>query len=158
MFQRTAGRFDGGEMDPPVEASINEIINNPMTALFGVGQGGSSFVAMKFIGEAFDYALAPNITFVLLLVEAGMVGTMLFLGVFGMQVVRVGTSVIVKDDSEIRTLFVIGLSAMLLNLAGSGIPLGIPLAVACMAVAAHKVRLAARTNIPEGSMNVWFHQ
>lgn len=150
LFQRSIERLDA-EMDPPVEASVNKMIESPLVAIFGVGLGGSSFIVMEFLGEAFDYAYAPNVGFILLLVEAGFVGTALFLGVFALQVLRVGLSSLVKYDNEVRSLFVIAVSMMLLCLAGSGIPLGFPLAVACLAVAAHKVRVASRSRVGSGA-------
>ncbi len=146
LADRSLGRFTEGQaLDIPVEASLDKLMTSPLIAIFGVGMGGSSFVVMEYIGESFDYAFAPNIIFVLFLIESGLIGTLFFLGVFTRHFARVRQSLLFKFDSEIKALFVVAVSAMIIGLSGSGIALGMPLAVACMAVAAYKVRMHQHT-------------
>ena len=144
--QRTVGRLDG-TMDPPVEASINKLLSNPFVAIFGVGQGGSSFVVMEFLGTSFDYAYAPNIGMILLLIESGILGTLLFLGVFIKQSMAILKNIDDHASLENKSLFVIGISSMVMCLTGSGIALGFPLAIACISVASYKASALDEPNL-----------
>lgn len=135
FFQRTFNRLMDEEMDPPVEAALVAMRENPLILVLGVGAGGSSFLVMEFLNESFKYAYAPNIGFILLLVEHGLVGVGLFLGVFFFQVMKVVKRLRKKESNEIILLFSVGVSTMILCMCGSGIPLGYPLAVACIIAA-----------------------
>lgn len=157
ILERSIDRIDN-ELDPPVQASINKMMDNFLVALLGVGLGGSSFVVMEYLKDNFNYAFAPNIGFILILIEMGIIGSVLFLGVFFRQVSLIGLSSLVKIDSEVRDLLIIGVSTMLLCLAGSGIPMGFPLAVACVAVAAKKVYSEASSIKMQRIKDVRFHR
>lgn len=134
FFQRTFNRLDE-KMDLPVEAALVAMRENPLILVLGVGAGGSSFLVMEFLKESFKYAYAPNIGFILLFVEHGLVGVGLFLGVFFFQVMKVVKRLRKKESNEIKLLLSVGVSTMILSLCGSGIPMGYPLAVACIIAA-----------------------
>lgn len=129
--ERTVGRLDA-PLDPPVEACLTFMRDNLWAGILGVGIGNSSFVVMQYLGEVFEYAYAPNILFILLWTEFGALGAALLILPFGIQAWRIARSGFATTDSETRTLLCISIASMTLNLAGSGMALGLPLAVACM--------------------------
>lgn len=142
LGERTTGRIEDDELDAPVQASLDTIASNPLVALFGVGLGGSSFLTMAFVGEAFEYSFAPNIGLVLLLVELGVVGCGLLLWPLASRIRRAAKSAR-RDREPHRSLLVaVAISACVLCLAGSGIPLGLALAVGAAGAA---VRLLVDT-------------
>lgn len=129
--ERTVDRLSSPQ-DPPVEASLRAMENSIPVALFGTGQGGSSFLVMSYLNSSFEYAYAPNIGFVLLAVESGIIGLLLFFGGYAI-LGRRALSILRADASGIRLLFfTASISAMILCLSGSGIPLGMPLSIAAM--------------------------
>jgi hypothetical protein len=131
VFQaRTTGRLEEGAMDPPVEASIQAFLQNPLIGAFGTGMGGSSFIVMKYLHETFQYAYAPNIGIVLLLVELGTVGTVLLLFPIAQLLWRASALSKATSDATVGALVALSLSTMIFCLTGSGNPLGIPLAIA----------------------------
>jgi len=143
LDMRLAGRLTGGGvLDTPVEASLLAMRDNPWIAIFGVGLGGSSFLTMQFIGMGYEYAYAPNIALILLLVETGVVGTLLLLAPWAHMVLQCRTQ-FHRGDPDVPFLLVLTVSAMLLQLSGSGIALGFPLAIGAACA------LSVRANAPE---------
>jgi len=129
LSERTAGRL-GDVLDPTVDASLRAMLNSVPIALFGTGEGGSSFVIMKYLNEPFEYSYAPNISFIRLAVENGLLGLFLFFAAYALLVIR-ALLMLRSDRSGIRLLFfTISMSAMSLCMAGTGISLGIPLSIA----------------------------
>jgi hypothetical protein len=129
LSERTIDRLEG-QLDPPVEASIDAIMNSIFIALFGTGEGGSSFIVMKYLSTTFEYSYAPNIGIIRLLVENGFVGAFLFFGAYAI-LAKKALLKIHLDQSLTRRLFLtISISTMFLCMAGSGILLGIPLSIA----------------------------
>lgn len=129
ITQRTTGRFNE-EIDPPIEAAINALINNAYISIFGTGLGGSTFLVMEYLNETYEYSYAPSIGIVLILVESGIIGTFLFIGVFIILSYKAFASC--ERSQESKLLLIMGVSAMTLCLSGSGIYLGYPLAIACV--------------------------
>lgn len=135
MELRTTGRFDNGELDLPVAASIDEIRTNPLVALFGTGAGGSSFVIMKYLNQAFDYAYAPNVGIVFILVEHGLFGLLLLFVPYALLFLNATRRSKRSRDPNITLLCAISISTFLLCLVGSGYAFGYPLAIASAAAA-----------------------
>jgi hypothetical protein len=142
MAERTTSRLSNNEMDPPVEAALHAIMNSVPIALFGTGEGGSSFVIMKYLNRPFEYAFSPNIGFIRLAVENGLIGILLFFLAYAI-LTKKALLMFHSDRSSIRLLFfTTSISTMFLCMAGSGIPLGIPLSLASMyAAQARKTNL-----------------
>ena len=131
LFERTTGRLSDA-LDPPVEASLHAMMNSVPIALFGTGEGGSSFVIMKYLNSPFEYAFAPNIGFIRLAVENGLIGLLLFFVAYALLTKR-ALLMLRSDRSDVRLLFfTTSISTMFLCMAGSGISLGIPLSIASM--------------------------
>lgn len=131
LFERTTDRLNDA-MDPPVEASLNAMMNSVSIAFFGTGEGGSSFVIMKYLNSPFEYALSPNIGLIRLAVENGFIGLILFLVPYAL-LVKKAMLMLRFDQSGLRLLFfTTSISAMFLCMAGSGISLGLPLSIASM--------------------------
>lgn len=131
LSERTIDRF-GDAMDSPVEASLNAMMDSIPIALFGTGEGGSTFVIMQYLNSPFEYAYAPNIGIVRLVVENGLIGSFLFFVAYSV-LVKKALIMLRSDRSGIRLLFfTTSISTMFLCMAGSGIPLGIPLAIAAV--------------------------
>lgn len=144
LFERTTDRLKDA-MDPPVEASLHAMMNSVPIALFGTGEGGSSFVIMKYLNSPFEYAFVPNIGFIQLAVENGLIGLLLFFVAYALLAKR-ALLMLRSDPSGIRLLFfTTSISAMFLSMAGSGISLGIPLSIASMyAAQARRTDLESR--------------
>jgi hypothetical protein len=137
---RTSERLIDQALDEPVQASIEALSTNPMTALFGTGMGGSSFIVMKFLGQTFEYAYAPNVGIVYLLIEFGAVGTALLLMPLAAMIRAGATEAKRCRDPYTATLVAVAVSASVISLAGSGIPLGFPLAAGAAAAASSIAR------------------
>ncbi len=144
LSERTTERLSDA-LDPPVEASLHAMMNSVPIALLGTGEGGSSFIIMKYLNSSFEYAYAPNIGFIRLAVENGLIGILLFFGAYALLAKRT-LAMLRSDSSGIRLLFfTTSISAMFLNMAGSGISLGLPLSIASMyAAQARKTDLESR--------------
>lgn len=142
---RTIDRLSGGKglSDPPVQASIEVMRENPRIFLFGTGLGGSSFEIMKHLGP-YSYAYAPNIGMVFMLVEVGLLGTLLLLLPWSLMSLLPMPPVTHPAHQKCRYLYGLSVSALILDLAGSGIAMGYPLAIASMAAYAHFSGLANR--------------
>lgn len=145
MTLRTTDRLSGGaEMDPPVAAAIEILSQDWLVLFFGTGIGGGSFYIMEFIGQIFEYALSPNIGFIALLLEFGLIGGSLmllpFTGLIILLVRKMHSPNSFAAIWNIRFLLVLGLSTMILILAGSGIALGFPLAIGSILGASQFVR------------------
>lgn len=133
---RTVGRFEGGEeVDPSVVASIDEILAHPLVMLLGTGAGGSSFVIMKYLNQAFDYAYAPNVGIVLIIVEYGLIGMLLLFVPYAMVLLKAAERSKRSKDPNIMLLCAISISTFMLCLTGSGYEFGFPLAIASAAAA-----------------------
>ncbi len=132
LQQRTVGRLQG-DMDPPVEASMEALRTNTSVLLFGTGAGGSSFLVMKYFGFIYDYAFAPSIGFVLILVEHGIVGTLLLMVPVGVIFLRfLSAPEETEDKWRYDYLRGMGISTFCIILSGSGIALGPALAIGCL--------------------------
>ncbi len=106
--------------------------NSLPVAVFGVGEGGSSFVVMNYFNSPFEYAYSPNIGAIRLVVENGFLGALLFFVAYG-RLTKRALLMCRADTSGYRRLFLTtSMAAMCLEMTGSGISLGIPLAVAAM--------------------------
>lgn len=131
LSERTTGRL-GDALDLPVEASLHAMLNSVPIALFGTGEGGSSFIIMKYLKIPFEFAYAPNIGFIRLAVENGLIGLILFFLAYA-RLTKRALLMLRSDQSGIRLLFfTTSISAMSLCMSGSGIPLGLPLSIATM--------------------------
>lgn len=121
-----------GAMDPPVEAALQVLTTNPLVLLFGTGIGGGTFYLQDYLKTQFEYAFAPNIGGVHLLLEHGLIGTLLFLGPVFLLLVKVRL-MMVSDRYvvpwEWKFIFGLSVSSMMFMLSGSGIAMGYPLAI-----------------------------
>lgn len=144
IMLRTIGRIGEGGVDAPIEAALHIIASSPMVLFFGTGIGGGSFEIMSYLKTVYQYALAPNVNMVLMLLEFGAVGTLLLLVPFCILSLRVGA--VIRDSRRsggssvrswsVKLMFVAGVSTMCLMVSGSGIPMGFSLSVGCMLAAA----------------------
>lgn len=134
LMERTTDRIVGTPMDAPVQASLDAIRSNSWILIFGTGLGGSSFITMRWLGESFSYAYAPNIAIVLSLVELGCIGTILLLLPFLHVLLKLAPRLRHQAVSaEALTLVALSISTLLMYLASSGLPLSVPLAVGAIA-------------------------
>lgn len=142
MRLRTVDRFFSGEVDPPVAASIELLQDDSRTLFLGTGMGGSSFSIMRYMGAPWDLSYAANIGIILLLVESGVIGTLLLLWPCW-KLYRIKLPVNGHQHYwDCRFLLCIGVATLIFQLLGSGIYLGYPLAIGCMA---GSYELAGRT-------------
>ena len=58
---RTVRSATSRRVDPPVQAALNAMSMSMPVAIFGVGEGGSTFEVMRHLNQSFEYAYAPNI-------------------------------------------------------------------------------------------------
>lgn len=135
MEMRTTGRLSDDDIDPPIAASLQELSRNPLVAMFGTGAGGSSFLIMRYLNEAFDYAYAPNVGFVLILVEHGVVGLLLLVVPYGVMFMKAAKRSRCLREPSVGLLCAMSISTFVLCLVGSGYPFGYPLAIAAVAAA-----------------------
>jgi hypothetical protein len=142
MELRTTGRFADNEIDLPVAASVNEIINNPLVALFGTGAGGSSFVIMRHLNQIFAYSYAPNVGMVFILVEHGVVGLLLLFIPYALVFFKAAKRSRRTREPSVMLLCAVSISTLIFCLVGSGYEFGYPLAIAA-AVAALKLPIIA---------------
>jgi hypothetical protein len=132
---RTIDRYYAGELDPVIGASLDILENNVHILLFGTGMGGSSFAIMRSLGAAWNLSYAPNIGIVFFLIEWGILGTGLFL--FPCWLLYRRKMPVPGDPNywECRFFLCVGVSTLIIHLLSSGIYLGYPLAVSCLAAA-----------------------
>jgi hypothetical protein len=131
LSERTIERFQE-EWDPPVQAALNAMSTSMPVAIFGVGEGGSTFHVMRYLNQSFEYAYAPNIGLIRLAVENGLIGATLFFGAWGVMLRR-ALGRMRMDPSPDRSLFLAAaLSGMSLSMTGSGVPLGVPMSIAAL--------------------------
>jgi hypothetical protein len=142
---RLLERIYENEIDPPVEAAIEILANNDLILLFGAGFGGGTFYIQDRLASSFEYALTPNVGAVAILLEIGLVGTLLLFVPFALTILlarRKMSKLDVDNAWESRFLLVLGITTMSFMLTGSGIPLGFPLAIGSVLGA---VNLSARS-------------
>jgi hypothetical protein len=129
--ERTIERLTGAP-DAPVAAALEAIRSSLPIALFGVGEGGSTFIVMEYLGQSFEYAYAPNIGFVRMFSENGLAGVLLFGTAYGILTMRSLRRVRAVAD-RYRALFVsASISSLCLFMTGSGSHLGLALAASTM--------------------------
>lgn len=130
---RLTDRIAAGDMDPPVSAALQILARSPVILFLGTGLGGGTFSIQRILNTGFEYASTPNVGIVALLLELGLVGTLLLLSPFAISVLstRLRLGVSPHMAWEPRFLLTLGTSAMILMLSGSGIALGFPMAVGC---------------------------
>jgi hypothetical protein len=144
FYDRSAARFTDAELDAPLAASIEAIIENPLIAIFGYGMGGSSFLTMEYLHTTFEYSYAPNVGIILFLIEYGIVGTILFFAPLIFALIQAARNIRKTKNLEISLLISISVSTCLFSLTGSGLPFGYPLIVATAISALH---LSKKSNI-----------
>lgn len=152
---RTVGRFDNFELDPPVQAAIEFLSASPLALLFGTGIGGGSFEIQRILNYQTALSLAPNIGFVLLILEVGLVGTLMLLVPFFSLFFRVRKFLLSADSKqisdyerwEISFLLLLGLSALMQMLGGSGFAMGYPIAVGSVVGAAEIMLLGPKRKL-----------
>jgi len=143
---RITDRIVSGEVDAPVAASLEVLSGNVLILLIGTGLGGGTFYIQSILNEAFEYALAPNIGAVALLLEYGLIGTLLFGIPFLLLAVKARDQIRflgLTSAWEQTFLVVLGLSTMSFMLTGSGIALGYPLAIGGILGAVNRAPLAS---------------
>lgn len=141
LLARTVDRVGGGGgMDPPVEAAIAILSNDYSVLLLGTGIGGGSFRIMQQLGMVFEFALAPNVGFVALLLEFGVLGFVLLLLPFLALTLRVAKFLRRPGEWSSRFLLSLSVASMTFMMTGSGIALGYSLAVGCLLGAASRIK------------------
>jgi len=128
-FERLINDF---EFDPPIEACLNAMAHNLFILIFGCGMGGSSFIIMKYSNLYIEYAYAPNVMGMLLLTEYGIIGTLLLLIPFTIIAKK---SLFDKNRIEywnVKYLFCMAISGIIIILSGSGIAMGEILSISCI--------------------------
>jgi hypothetical protein len=148
---RTTDRLIDSELDAPVEASLAAMNDNLAIALFGDGLGGSSFITMAFLNQAFELSYAPNVGIVLFLVEIGVFGTLLLLGPLCWTIALAAFRVRHNKSPSAEVLLAASIGATILSLTSSGTALGIPFAVASAAIAGQISKFGGRVTSMEVS-------
>jgi hypothetical protein len=137
LSERTIGRFAEGQfLDGPVEAALAEMTSNYITLIFGTGMGGSSFITMAYLNTSFEFAYAPNILFVLVLIEGGLLGAFLMFAPMTRQVLETRRFAIATGDWTVRYLLVLAVGCGVLSMCGSAIPLWFSLTIGGLCAAA----------------------
>jgi MFS family permease len=129
---RSFDRLAYGGPDEYTEAGLEMIANKPSVAFLGVGLGGSSFAIMQYTGENSNLTLTPSVGIVLMLLDLGLIGTGLFLGACWWLLRSPLPASNQKEYWPCCFMLCLGVSALSLQLASSGIYLGYPLSVASL--------------------------
>lgn len=136
---RTFERLEA-PLDLPIEATLAALRVDPLLALWGAGLGGSSFIAMEYMGEVFEYAFAPNVGGILLIAEVGILGLSLLIVPLVVCYARTQRSGHGRRDAGCTALAATSIAALCLCLTGSGIAMGIPLAIAAASGVSARLR------------------
>lgn len=146
LRERTLDRLQGGErLDPPVAAALQLLSHDVRILFFGTGNGGGTFFVKEQLGVSdFEYAMTPNVGMVAMLLEFGVLGSLLLLlpagYLFFLATARMRRHSTEDGKWEVKFLLALSVTCFVLMLSGSGIALGYPLAIGGLLGAAQYVR------------------
>jgi hypothetical protein len=132
LSDRTLERLAAGQIDGPVEVALQVLQSNFLISVFGTGIGGGTFYIEELLNIQLGYALTPNVGIVALTLEIGVLGFGLLMGPFAYIIIISNRSRVEAPPEHqwpYMFLIAVAIATMSMMLAGSGIPLGYPLAI-----------------------------
>jgi hypothetical protein len=127
---RVSQRLLEEDLDPPVEAALKILFSDIRILIFGTGYGGGTFFIQEFLGENFDFALTPNVGFVALFLEIGILGLLLLLLPYCYFLSKAYMRLKLFDYNNkwaIKFLLITSISTLFFMFFSSGIALGYPI-------------------------------